>query len=294
VTGPALGMRPVTNVADLPTTTFGHRSIAWWGTIGFIVIEGTTLFISAMSYLYLRVTVGQWAPAYAPLPSLGVAAVQVALMVGSNIPMVMVDRAARRLDLPAVRAGMVVISLLAVVMCVLRGFEFAALNVRWDDNAYGTAAWAILVAHATLLLVETIETLVQTALMFSPNLEQRDISAIADNALYWYFMTGVWVPLAAIAFLTPYLAGRLPTRAPTFLKRAGSGHSGPGCCSRPPPGSPAWRWGTCWCGPTAPRGMRSASTRCTAGSWWSPSPDCWWPGAPGALSGISCPPWAWR
>jgi heme/copper-type cytochrome/quinol oxidase subunit 3 len=201
-------LRPVANVADLPTATFGHRSIAWWGTIGFIVIEGTTLFICAMSYLYLRVTVGQWAPAYAPRPDLGVAAVQAALMVVSNVPMVLVDRAARRLDLTAVRAGMVIMSLLAVVMCVLRGFEFAALNVRWDENAYGTAAWAILVSHATLLLVETIETLVQTSLTFSPKLEQRDISAISDNALYWYFMTSMWVPLAGIAFLTPYLAGR--------------------------------------------------------------------------------------
>jgi cytochrome c oxidase subunit III len=122
--------------------------------------------------------------------------------------MAMVDRAARRLDLTAVRAGMVIMSLLAVVMCVLRGFELGALNVRWDDNAYGTAAWAILVSHATLLLVETIETLAQTGLMFSPNLEQRDISAISDGALYWYFMTSAWVPLAGIAFLTPYLAGR--------------------------------------------------------------------------------------
>ena len=129
-------------------------------------------------------------------------------MVVSNVPMVLVDRAARRLDLPAVRAGMVIMSLLAVVMCVLRGFELAALNVRWDDNAYGTAAWAILVSHATLLLAETIETLVQTSLTFSPKLEQRDLSAISDNALYWYFMTSVWVPLAGIAFLTPYLAGR--------------------------------------------------------------------------------------
>jgi heme/copper-type cytochrome/quinol oxidase subunit 3 len=129
-------------------------------------------------------------------------------MVASNVPMVLVDRAARRLDLTAVRAGMVIISLLAVVMCVLRGFELAALNVRWDANAYGTAAWAILVSHATLLLVETIETLAQTSLMFSPNLEQRDISAVSDNALYWYFMTSAWVPLAAIAFLTPYVAGR--------------------------------------------------------------------------------------
>jgi len=208
MTSTAMELRPVANVADLPSATFGHRSIAWWGTIGFIVVEGTTLFICAMTYLYLRVTVGQWAPAYAPLPDLGVAAVQVALMVVSNVPMVLVDRAARRLDLTAVRAGMVIMSLLVVVMCVLRGFEFAALNVRWDDNAYGTAAWAILVSHATLLLVETIETVAQTSLMFSPNLEQRDIAAISDNALYWYFMTSAWVPLAAITFLTPYMAGR--------------------------------------------------------------------------------------
>jgi len=34
------------------------------------------------------------------------------------------------------------------------------------------------------------------------------VSAVSDNALYWYFMTGVWTPLAAIAFLTPYVAGR--------------------------------------------------------------------------------------
>jgi heme/copper-type cytochrome/quinol oxidase subunit 3 len=201
-------MRAVASVADLPTTTFGHRSMAWWGTIGFIVIEGTTLFICAITYLYLRVTVGQWAPTYAPLPDLGVAGVQVALMLASNVPMVMVDRAARRIDLPAVRAGLVIISLLAVVMCVLRGFELAALNVRWDHSAYGTAAWAILVSHATLLLVETLETLVLTALVFSPKLEQRDISAVSDNAIYWYFMTAAWLPLAAIVFLTPYLAGR--------------------------------------------------------------------------------------
>ncbi len=201
-------MRVVGSVANLPTTTFGHRSMAWWGTLGFIVIEGTTLLICAMSYLYLRVTVGQWAPSAAPRPDLGPMLAQVTLMVVSNIPMVIVDRASRRLDLRAMRVGMVVVSLLAVGMCVLRGFEFAALNVRWDHSAYGSAAWAILVSHATLLLVETLETLVQTALLYSPKLEQRDISALADNALYWYFMTAAWIPLAAIAFLTPYLAGR--------------------------------------------------------------------------------------
>jgi hypothetical protein len=80
--------------------------------------------------------------------------------------------------------------------------------VWWDYTAYGTADWAILVSNGRLLLIEKFVLLGKTWLFLSPNLEQRDISAVSDNALYWYFMTSAWVPLAAIAFLTPYVAGR--------------------------------------------------------------------------------------
>jgi heme/copper-type cytochrome/quinol oxidase subunit 3 len=100
---------------------------------------------------------------------------------------------------------MLVISLLAIVMCVLRVLEFQALNVRWDSNAYGSVAWATVVTHTTLLLLEAVETLVFTAVLFSPSMEQRDLSAASDNAIYWYFMTGVWIPLAAIVYLSPYV-----------------------------------------------------------------------------------------
>jgi cytochrome c oxidase subunit III len=198
-------VRVVANVTELPTVTYGHRSLMWWGTLGFIMIEGSTLFICAMSYFYIRTNFLNWPPEHVFRPSLTIPTVQVALMILSNIPMVMVDRAARRLDLPTVRAGMVVCTLLAVVMCVLRGLEFQALNVRWDTNAYASAAWATVVAHATLLLLETLECIVVTALLFSPNLEQRDLAGVTDNALYWYFLTLVWVPLYAIVFLSPYV-----------------------------------------------------------------------------------------
>ena len=132
-----------------------------------------------------------------------VGAVQAALMLLSNLPMAMVDRAARRLDLRTVRVGMVVVSLLALAMCVLRVLELDALHVRWDSTAYGSVAWGTVVTHSTLLLLETVETLVFTVLLFSPSLEQRDISGVSDNALYWYFMTGIWIPLAALIFLSP-------------------------------------------------------------------------------------------
>ncbi len=198
-------MRIVANVTHLPTTTFGHRSLVWWGTLGFIVIEGSTLFVCAVSYFYIRKNFPTWPPEHVYRPALTAAAVQVALMLLSNVPMVMVDRAARRLDLRTVRSGMLIMSLLAVIMCVLRALELDALNVRWDSNAYGSVAWATIFTHTTLLLLETCETLVFTVLLFSPNLEQRDLAGASDNALYWYFMTGVWIPLAGIVFLSPYL-----------------------------------------------------------------------------------------
>jgi cytochrome c oxidase subunit 3 len=198
-------LRIVGTVADLPTTTFGHRSLMWWGTLGFIVIEGSTLLICAVSYFYLQKNFPSWPPERVLRPALTAATVQAALMLLSNVPMVMVDKAARRLDLRAVRTGMVVVSFLALVMCGVRALEFQALNVRWDSNAYGSAAWAVVTTHTTLLLLETVETVVFTVLLFSPNMEQRDLSAASDNAIYWYFMTLAWIPLAAVVFLLPYL-----------------------------------------------------------------------------------------
>ena len=193
------------DVSGLPSYGFSHRSLMWWGTVGFIMIEGSTLFICAVSYFYLRRNFPSWPPEGVFRPALTVATVQAALMAVSNIPMVMVDRAARRIDLRTVRAGVVVCTLLALVMCALRALEFGALHVRWDTNAYGTVAWATLTAHTTLLVLEALELLVFTALLFSPKLEQRDLAGASDTALYWYFLTGSWIPLYAIVFLSPYL-----------------------------------------------------------------------------------------
>jgi cytochrome c oxidase subunit 3 len=200
-------MRPTRIVADvsaLPRTVFGHRSLMWWGTVGFIAIEGTTLFICVVSYFYLRRNFSTWPPEHVFRPALLIPTLQAALMALSNVPMRWADRASRHLDLRGVRTGFLICSLLAVVMTVLRWFEFGALNVRWDSNAYGSAAWATLTAHGTLLLLEAAETIAFTWLLFGDSIEERDLAGASDNALYWYFMTGVWIPLYVIVYLSPY------------------------------------------------------------------------------------------
>ena len=198
-------LRVVADVSDLPRTTFGHRSMMWWGTLGFIAIEGSTLFICVVSYFYLRRNFSTWPPEHVFRPALLIPTIQAGLMLLSNLPMASVDRAARRMDLRGVQRGMVVCSVLAVIMTVLRWFEFKSLNVRWDSNAYGSAAWATLTSHGTLLLLETAETIAFTVLLLTGPVEERDLAGASDNALYWYFMSGVWIPLYVVIFLSPYL-----------------------------------------------------------------------------------------
>ncbi|HET6796832.1 MAG TPA: cytochrome c oxidase subunit 3 [Gemmatimonadales bacterium] len=200
-------MRPVRVTADisaLPRTVFGHRSLMWWGTIGYIMIEGTTLFICAVTYFYLRRNFATWPPQHIYRPAVLIPTIQAVLMLASNIPMRAVDRASRRMDINGVRRGLVICSILVVMITVLRCFEFAALKVRWDTSAYGSAAWATLVAHSTLLVLEMAETITITVMMFQPDVEERDLSGVSDNAVYWYFLTLVWIPLYVMVFLTPY------------------------------------------------------------------------------------------
>jgi len=44
-------LRAQATVADLPSVTFGQRSLMWWGTLGFMVIEGWTIALLLVSYL---------------------------------------------------------------------------------------------------------------------------------------------------------------------------------------------------------------------------------------------------
>jgi len=196
-------VRPVADVRALPRTVFGHRALMWWGTLGFVIIEGTTLVICAVSYFYLRRNYSTWPPEHIYRPDLLIPTIQVALMLASIIPMRAVERASMRLDVEKVRRGLVICSVLIAVMGILRMFEFRALNVRWDTSAYGSVAWATLVAHGSLLLLEVAETIAITVLMFG-QVEERDLSGVYDNAFYWYFLTGAWLPLYVIVFLSPY------------------------------------------------------------------------------------------
>jgi Heme/copper-type cytochrome/quinol oxidase, subunit 3 len=199
------GERGSIDVSALPETTFGHRAITWWGTLGFMAAEGTTLVICAVAYLYLQRNFHTWPPEGTPLPSLGIPTVQAALMLLSIPVMVWTSLAARRLDLGKVRIGMLLATVFVLVFCILRWFEFKALHTRWDTNAYGSAAWAIVFAHATLLVAQLFESATIAVLLIAGPVEPKHLADVDDTCLYWYFMIGSWLLLYLLVFISPRL-----------------------------------------------------------------------------------------
>lgn len=193
------------DVADLPTVTFGHRSLMWWGTLGFMVIEGWTLALIAAMYFYIRQNFLNWPPLRTPLPSLLVPTITLGVMLVSLVPSYLCDRAARRLDVGAVKLWLLVSSVVALSIPVLRWFELWSLNVRWDSNAYGSAAWLLVGTHATLLLLDVADTVGLTLFYWLRRMPIKAMSDTSDNSFYWYFMVGIWVPIYLIVYIGPYV-----------------------------------------------------------------------------------------
>lgn len=191
------------DVSHLPSTTFGSRDIVWWGTAAFLAIEGTTLFICIVSYLYLARNESAWPPEHTLRPDVFWPTVHVVLLLASNVFAVAADRAARRFDLPRLRRWLGVLIVVAGISVALRWVDMLSLNVRWDANAYGSVVWMTAAFHGTLIAAELGELVVMLALLSSSRREDKHVTDASDVAFYWYWLTGSWVPLYLMLYLAP-------------------------------------------------------------------------------------------
>jgi len=193
------------DVSELPTVVFGHRSLMWWGTLGLMAIEGTVFALAVMAYFYLRSHQQTW-PLTALPPDLLWGTLNTAVMLASFYPAHMAKRAAEKQDLRGVRLWLLASVAAGVVFTVIRGFEFAALNVRWDSSAYGSVVWLLLGLHTTHIVTDLLDTIVLTVLFFTGPLDGKRYVDVSENSFYWYFVVAAWLPL----YLVIYWGARTP------------------------------------------------------------------------------------
>jgi cytochrome c oxidase subunit 3 len=186
------------DVARLPTYVYGSRSMMWWGTMGLMLIEGTVFAITVVVYFYLRSHSQTWP--VNPAPDLFWGGLNTLILLASMLPNQLAKRAAEREDRQRARWWLLACLLFALAFLVVRAFEFGALNTRWDSSAYGSIVWMLLALHTTHLITDTIDTAVLAVLMFTGPLEGKRFVDVSENAMYWYFVVGSWLPIYAVIY----------------------------------------------------------------------------------------------
>lgn len=87
-------------------------------------------------------------------------------------------------------------SILGIAPLIVSIFEFCALRISWDTNAYGSVVWFLLGLHTTHIITDLADTLVLGALMFTRHGQNpRRFGDVQDNAMYWNFVVAAWLPI---------------------------------------------------------------------------------------------------
>jgi cytochrome c oxidase subunit III len=192
------------DVSELPTHAFGHRSLTWWGVVGFMVIEGTAFALTMAAYFFLMSQEQEWAPRPWSPPGLLAGTLFTLLILLSEIPNTMIKKAAEGYEVEAVRRVLPWMVVIGILLFVIRGFEFNSLNVLWYDNAYGSIVWALLFLHTTHVLTDWIDTVVLWRLMKTPHgHEPRRIVDTDENSVYWRFVWLSWLPIYVLIYWLP-------------------------------------------------------------------------------------------
>ena len=190
------------DLSHLPRHGFGSETSAFWGTTGFMVIEGTGFALALGVYFYLATINATW-PINAGPPSLLWGTLITILLLLSEIPNQLIKRHAKTYNLCQVQFYLVLMTVLGLIAIAIRFAEFKTLGISHNQNAYGSILWTILGLHLTHIITDVGDTAVLTALMFTKHARGKRFGDVEDNANYWDFVVLSWLPIYVTLYWFP-------------------------------------------------------------------------------------------
>jgi|SRR5215216_6203542 len=195
--------RTYLDVSNLPRHALGPREITWWGNLGFMVVEGTTLIICAVVYLYLRRNFDVWPPLRTSQPDLIIPTLSLMALLITTFFAHLEGQAAKQADVAGIKLWALVGVSMDLIVLTMRALELNSLDTRWDNDAYGSIVWFTIGFHATLLLLVFLEDFFYALVAFLKPIDEKQRGHIVEKAEYGYFVAGIWIPLYVLIYLSP-------------------------------------------------------------------------------------------
>src|SRR5699024_1474678 len=145
---------------------------------------------------YLRVNATQWPLDDIEDPELVMSAIRCVILLGSSVPAVLAERAARRGDEVRFRRHVAITIVIAATFMAGHIQEYVELmpEFTWNTNAYGSVFYTITGLHAVHLIIG----MGVLGFLFVQSWRGRytdrlDRPSVACGLLYWHFVDVVWI-----------------------------------------------------------------------------------------------------
>ncbi len=194
---------------SLPVSTVvkgkGKHPPFYYGTLLFITIETVEFLALIATYFYLRSSTTDWPPGDMALPALLIPSLATLLLVASVIPTYLGDHAIKQNDRRGLIVNLLVTIALDAAFLVLLSYHMQSLSFSWNENAYGSIYWVLILTHlifAAVMILENLYILVLARRGFY-NAERH--WGVEVDGLSSYFLIAVWVAIYLTVFISPYL-----------------------------------------------------------------------------------------
>jgi heme/copper-type cytochrome/quinol oxidase subunit 3 len=195
--------RAVIDVSDLPNVALGSEATIWWGNMLLFAIEGSMFAMVVATYFYLRYQVTVWPPPGADRPSILWPTLTALLLIAACAAALWIDQAAKRRDRAPLLPGAAGAILLGLLALIARWRDFASLDFKWSEHAYGSIVWIALGLHTSHMVACTLESVVMAALLVIGPFREKHFIDVRTTASYWYFVALTWLPFYVTFTLAP-------------------------------------------------------------------------------------------
>ncbi len=179
-----------------------HRS-GLLGVMLFIASESMFFLGLFLAWFYLRATsTGGWPPPGVTPPPALPAYINTVIALLSSAAMICAERAVARDRQRDLLIGISVAGALGIAFMAVQSVEFTVLAGLVQGSAYGSAFTALLVFHVVRVFVGVALMGVVLVRAWLGHVSPRRRLLVQATAVYWYFITGVWLVIFAVLYLS--------------------------------------------------------------------------------------------
>ncbi|MCX7938168.1 MAG: cytochrome c oxidase subunit 3 [Thermoflexales bacterium] len=177
------------------------QAIGLLGVRLFILSESMFFFGLFMAWFYLRVTRGgAWPPPGAQPPPFALAALNTGIALASAGAVLLGERAIARDQRRRLLLWSTVAAVLGVIFLSVQAVEFTELAQLARQSAYGSLFTFLLLFHALRVFAGVALLAVVAVRAWLGHFSARRRLMVQGTALYWYFITGIWLVVFAALY----------------------------------------------------------------------------------------------